>query len=204
MNKAIVLTGIKHCGKSALGRLLAQELNCPFYDTDAVIRELTGRSAREIYTENGAEAFAFSETAACRFLAETLSAAQYKYAETVSAVIATGGGICGNTGALDILHTFGIFVFLDIGERLAADRIAAEIVFENGTMRNLPAYIACKNPATEQDVRNCFSEFYKERTALYGKIADLTWTPEAVSKDVNAKNLAAALRTAGAVSPPSA
>ena len=53
---SIILLGIKHCGKSTQGKLLAKYFNCPFFDTDDEIEVLTGKSPRQIYTEQGKEA----------------------------------------------------------------------------------------------------------------------------------------------------
>ncbi|MBQ1794978.1 MAG: shikimate kinase, partial [Treponema sp.] len=51
LNKTIALMGIKHCGKSTQGKILAKKMGSDFYDTDEVIAEQTGKSPRQIYTE---------------------------------------------------------------------------------------------------------------------------------------------------------
>ena len=59
--RPVVLAGIKHCGKSTLGRMLARRWNVPLVDTDleleAEFARRTGRAAgsREIFRELGEE-----------------------------------------------------------------------------------------------------------------------------------------------------
>ena len=55
--KSVILLGIKHCGKSSQSVLLGKKLDFDTYDTDQVIVDMTGKSAREIYTEFGEESF---------------------------------------------------------------------------------------------------------------------------------------------------
>ena len=73
MKNAIILTGIKHCGKSTQGKLLAERLGCSFFDTDDIIFDITGKTPRQIYNEQGAQAFMQAETNACEFLAQKKS-----------------------------------------------------------------------------------------------------------------------------------
>lgn len=77
----IVLTGMPGCGKTTVGRLLAQKLGRPFADLDAVIEAKAGRSIPEIFAADGEEAFRTRETAAAKELG-----AQH------GLVIACGGG----------------------------------------------------------------------------------------------------------------
>mgnify|MGYP002623543650 FL=1 len=164
--RSIILLGIKHCGKSTQGKLLSNHLGCPFFDTDDEVTKLTGKSPRELYIQLGKEAFLDAEKNACAQLTEAVGDS--------AAVIATGGGICNNALALDSLHRIGTFVFLNADEKTACDRIVREIKYDGvGIMKNLPAYIANKNPKNVQDVREIFHEFYVERQKLYKKLCDV-------------------------------
>lgn len=197
MEKAIVLCGIKHCGKSTHGRILAERLGCPFFDTDEIVAQAEGQSPREIYLSRGAEAFMRAEARACRLLAEKLKAEFCPASEEgarPSAVIATGGGICNNEPALDALRPSGILVFLETSEKAAADRIIAEIACADGKMTGLPAYIAEKSPKTEDDVRRIFSEFYRERCAAYRRLADVTCLLDDAPTEENAKKILEAVQ----------
>jgi shikimate kinase len=165
LKKTIVLFGMKHCGKSTHARILADMLCCPFFDTDAEIVRQTGMQPREIYSKEGESGFFLAEERSCRTVAEKVS--------HQSCVVATGGGICNNIGAITVLRPFGVFVFLSVDEKIAADRIVKEAVMtDEGFFGNLPAYIAKKNPHTELDVRACFHTFYTDRTEKYKKLAD--------------------------------
>ncbi len=176
-NDVLILMGIKHCGKSTQGKLLSAKFSCAFFDTDDVIFEMTGKSPRDIYSQKGKEAFFQAEEEACRSLPAKIHG---------KAVIATGGGICNNQGALDVLRNLGTLIFLNSDETTACDRIIKEIVIEqDGILQNLPAYISKENPKTLDDVRNIFHQFYTERQKLYKSICDVEVILKPVSKQEN-------------------
>lgn len=77
----IVLIGMPGCGKSTVGKLLAQMLDRPFIDADAQIVKHTGISVPEIFAESGEAGFRQVETAVLTDLCKGSGA-----------VIATGGG----------------------------------------------------------------------------------------------------------------
>lgn len=185
---SIILLGIKHCGKSTQGKLLAKYFNCPFFDTDDEVEVLTEKSPRQIYTEQGKEAFLEAEKLACQKLTEKLSSIEV-------AVIATGGGICNNPAALEVLHGLGTFVFLNADEKTAANRIVWEIKYDSdGSMKNLPAYIANKNPKNVSDVRAIFHDFYEERQKIYEGLCDIEVKMEhSASKTENMKKILSAV-----------
>ena len=185
---SIILLGIKHCGKSTQGKLLAKHFNCSFFDTDDEVTALTGKSPREIYSSQGKEAFLEAEKKACEKLAESSGT------ENCS-VIATGGGICNNPAALEVLHRLGTFVFLNADEKTAANRIVWEIKYDSdGSMKNLPAYIANKNPKNVSEVREIFHNFYEERQKIYKDLCDVEVKMEhSASKFENMKRILNAL-----------
>lgn len=165
LEQSVILMGIKHCGKSTQARALANYFKCDFFDTDDLITEQTGKTPREIFTEFGNEGFMQAELKAC----ETL-----KNSKKLPAIIATGGGICNNLKAVEILKSLGgKIIFLQVQEKVASDRIVREAVFKDGKLSNIPAYIAKKNPHNLDDVRTIFYDFYAERVTKYKQIADL-------------------------------
>ncbi len=77
----VVLIGMPGCGKSTVGRLVAEKLGRPFVDLDAAIEEKAGRSIPAIFAADGEEAFRTLETAAAQ-----------EYGAQHGLVIACGGG----------------------------------------------------------------------------------------------------------------
>lgn len=181
-NKAIILMGIKHSGKSTQGRLLAEHLKCPFIDVDDAITKIFKKTPREIYSTSGAGGFMNAEEETCKKIAELCANKQI--------VISTGGGICDNAPALNYLRPLGDFIFINVSEETACARILKKAEqLSDGTWKNLPAYIANKNPANENEVRKIFHTFYVERTETYKKIADKTFFATDGSKEENFKKL---------------
>ncbi len=166
----IILMGIKHCGKSTQGRMLGKDLGAPFYDTDTVIKKISGKSPREIFLEEGKDGFMEKEKEACFVIAQEIEEKQIK-----KVVIATGGGICNNQRALEILRPLGTFVFMDVSKETATKRILREIIYtKDKKMKNLPAYIERESPKTEEDVARIFGDFYDSRRKLYKSLCDIT------------------------------
>ncbi|WP_288749774.1 shikimate kinase [uncultured Treponema sp.] len=182
---SMILMGIKHCGKSTQGRIISKKLSVPFFDTDDVVFEMTGKTPRQIYTELGNEGFQEAEEKACSFLLEKINSSAEK-----NAVIATGGGICGNKKALDVLKKIGTFVFLKTPERIASFRVLREIsVAQDGTLLNVPAFIAKKNPRSVADAKKIFHDFFIERECIYEQLADVVIDMSSSSKEANAAKI---------------
>lgn len=182
---SIILMGIKHCGKSTQGRIISKKLSVPFFDTDDVVFEMTGKTPRQIYTELGNEGFQKAEEKACSFLLEKINSSAEK-----NAVIATGGGICGNKKALDVLKKIGTFVFLKTPERIASFRVLREIsVAQDGTLLNVPAFIAKKDPRSVADAKKIFHDFFIERECIYEQLADVVIDMSSSSKEANAAKI---------------
>lgn len=171
ITKSIVLFGIKHSGKSTQAKSLANFFNAEFFDTDNIIEEITQKTPRALYNELGKEAFLQAEKNSCKILNEKMKNAPL--------IIATGGGICENPDAVNLLRENSIFVYLEIPEKIAVERIIREIEFEISTekilnSKSLPSYISKENPTTIQDVKNIFHNFYENRTKKYLSFADIT------------------------------
>ena len=176
-NDSIVLLGCKHCGKSTQGKLLADYLKSTFYDTDSIIEEISGITPRLLYAKNGPGAFMQIEEAACK---------KVFMDNNNKKVIATGGGICSNAPALNELRQANLFVFLRLDINFSVERIVKKIkVLENGTILNMPAYIADKNPKTIDEVKDFLFEKYNERFKLYQELSDITIDLQNVSKEEN-------------------
>lgn len=132
--RAIVIMGMKHTGKSTVGSLLAERLGVPFYDTDGVIAERSGKTARELYDEGGAALMMENETEAVRHLAERC--------ETTGkpCVIATGGGLADNAEAIRTLKKTGVLIYLDTPFELLFARVMESAQRDGRLIGKSPAY----------------------------------------------------------------
>ena len=70
-------------GKTTVGKIVAQRLGRPFFDSDELIESRTGRTVRQIFRDDGEDAFRAEES---RALLDAL-------ASPVPAVIAAAGGV---------------------------------------------------------------------------------------------------------------
>lgn len=97
----IVLIGMPGCGKSTVGKLLAQELNREFVDADTEIVKAAGMSIPEIFETQGEEGFRQIET-------QVLA----KLGQKSCLVIATGGGCVTRSENYPHLHQNGTIYWL--------------------------------------------------------------------------------------------
>ena len=79
----VILTGFMGCGKSTIGRILAEKRGQELLDTDHYIEQKQGRSISDIFATQGEEAFRDMETEALRELIQKQD----------PMVIALGGGL---------------------------------------------------------------------------------------------------------------
>ena len=77
----IVLIGMPGCGKTTIGKLIAQSCGKTFVDTDSMITGKTGMTVNDIFKKYGENEFRKLESEAVR-----------EASEKVGQVIATGGG----------------------------------------------------------------------------------------------------------------
>ena len=156
--KSIVLIGIKHCGKSTLGKLLARKFDLEFIDSDAEIE-------KQFYMDSGSRC-------SCREIFKYLGEEKFREFEALiirrlisgpPRVIALGGGAVSNAFlSFAALKQLGRIVWLDINEDIAYKR-----VIKNG----LPPFLA-----DADDPRQRFSEMNKKRREDFAKAADITFS----------------------------
>lgn len=129
----LILIGMPGCGKSTLGKLLAEEFHREFLDTDELITAKTGRTPAQIITEDGEAAFRTIESAV---IAET--------GALTGKVISTGGGVITREENYAPLAQNGILLFINRdpsllpteGRPLSADSDAVMRLYE----QRLPLY----------------------------------------------------------------
>lgn len=97
----IVLVGMPGCGKSTIGKLLAEKTGKQFMDSDEEIIRLAGKSIPEIFAEDGEEVFRQWETKALDSLCRQSGL-----------VIATGGGCVTRARNYSLLHQNSTILWL--------------------------------------------------------------------------------------------
>ena len=108
-----ILVGLMGCGKSSLGRLLANRLNLAFRDSDADIAARAGKSVARIFAEDGEAAFRAAER---EVIPGLLSRAP-------AAVIALGGGAFTDAETRAECLRRGTVFWLDAPPRILAERV---------------------------------------------------------------------------------
>lgn len=98
----IVLIGMPACGKTTVGKALAQALGRPFFDLDEQLVRRIGRSIPDIFASEGEVAFRAYEHDTVRAMAGQ-----------TGCVIATGGGVVLNAENIRYLKKNGHLYFLD-------------------------------------------------------------------------------------------
>jgi shikimate kinase len=163
-----VITGFMGAGKTTVGRALARLLAAPFLDLDDAVRELEGRTARELIDEEGEHYFREAETRALGLALERGPAR----------VIATGGGAWTLERNRALVAAHGcLSVWLDAPFDLCLRRIR-----EGGGPSDRPF---ARDPAGAR-------ELYEARLAAYG-LADLR---VGVAPETGADELAAEIAAA--------
>lgn len=109
------------CGKTTVGKALAEELGYSFLDTDQYIETMEQCSISDIFQEHGEEYFRSLETKSIRQL----------QSEVVKSVISTGGGLPLREENAAILKKMGFVIYL----RVKPDTIENRL--ENDTKRPL-------------------------------------------------------------------
>lgn len=112
MGKALIFCGIKHCGKSTLGKAAAQLLGIPFQDTDELLEQRFQCSVRELFKSVGEEEFRRRES-------ELLSSLD---SETPR-IISLGGGALLKAENIPVLRKLGQIIWCDVDDRTAFERI---------------------------------------------------------------------------------
>ena len=98
----IVLTGMPGCGKTTIGKVIAEKLNREFIDTDDLIVKKVGCEITEIFATSGEAGFRKIES-------EIIEEVSLKN----NCIISTGGGAILNDNNITNLKHNGIIFFLD-------------------------------------------------------------------------------------------
>ena len=139
----IFLCGIKHSGKTTIGKLLAKRLGRRWYDLDREIERKIGEPIRTFYRAFGQEAFQQLEV-------EVLEA----IIGEEELVISLGGGAADNDPLMKMVKERGTLVYLYLEEAHLLERILRG---------GIPPFL------DEKDVEGSFHRLYERRNRRYSK-----------------------------------
>lgn len=147
--KNIILVGYMGCGKTTVGKSIAEATKYTFADTDEMIVAQQGRSISDIFAQDGEPAFRDMETA---LLVKMLTE------KNDTCVISTGGGMPVQKENRNLLRQLGTVVYLRVKPETVYERIKGD------TMRPL---LQCENPMER------IREMIKSRNPAYEEAAEL-------------------------------
>jgi len=174
LSTSIYLVGVKHSGKSVVGKLMSASTGLPFLDTDEIIEALFYRDygkrlrVREIYRLDDGVTFRELEAQAVADAADRGG----------PAIVATGGGLCDNEPALRNIKGIVVCLEADIG-----------ILLERIRRRGIPAYL---KSTTMKEAEREFTLLHSRRSERYREIADFALDgsglePEEVAREILAE-----------------
>jgi shikimate kinase len=108
----IFLVGFMGCGKTTLGRKLANRLGYQFIDLDHVFEAQEGTTIAEYFTQHGEEKFREIESALLK---------QTEY--PANAIISTGGGLPCFFDNMDWMNSHGRTFYVKLSPKTLADRL---------------------------------------------------------------------------------
>jgi shikimate kinase len=165
-----ILIGYRASGKTSVGEKLSRLLGISFYDTDALIRQQTGRTVRDMVTEGGWPAFRRAERTAIASLAGI-----------EEAVIALGGGAVLDPANVEALKPRGFFIWL----RAEKETIQQRLKGDRASVQQRPPLSISGNGDEE--------EILRQRVPLYEAIAALIVDTTGLSVQAVAEKIMAAL-----------
>lgn len=112
----LILIGFMGCGKTTVGRILADGTGMKFLDTDALLEEKTGKSISEIFATQGEKEFRRLETELLRELQGTLK----------NTILSTGGGMPLREENAVLLKQLGKVVYLSASSEVIYDRLKGQ------------------------------------------------------------------------------
>ena len=168
IKKPIIIVGMMGVGKSALGKILAKNLNRSFYDLDEKIENKYNMKIYEIFKDYGEQKFRDIEHQEIKNINEGCSA-----------IISTGGGAFTYERNINILNGLGLTLWLNSSPEIIIERLKKNI-------NNRPLL---KNVDLETYINNLMIK----RNPLYAK-ANITVMSNNISKNQMTNKLLLAIK----------
>ena len=154
--RSVFLCGFMGCGKSTIGKILAERLKCEFYDMDESIVQKEKMQIPEIFAEKGEKYFLETETAVIKELS------------SANGVIACGGGAMLKKENVEIASENGIVVYIESEFEVCYSRISGD--------KNRP--IVMNNTKEELNF------IYDSRIPLYKENSSVTVSGKGTPKEI--------------------
>lgn len=165
MKKSIFLTGFMGSGKTTVGRLLADQLNCAFVDLDELLIERQERSIADIFAAEGEQFFRDCETQLLNELNPE-----------PATVYATGGGLVLRAENRARMRQLGVVVYLQTDWQILKQRLQKSsqrpLVNSARTLDDLQALLV-QRQAVYEDADIIVATGKLQPLAVAGKIAAL-------------------------------
>ncbi len=155
---SVLLIGMKGCGKTTIGSLLAETLRVPFIDADTEIERMHRKEKgemltfRQIFQRYGATYFHALDTRTLQHIARTFGKRDF--------VFACGGRTPLREENQEILARMGTNLFLNVDGTVLLKRILAQ---------SMPAFFPYQD-----DPERSLHELLMQRVPVYKRLADLT------------------------------
>ncbi len=157
--KILYLVGLKHSGKSRLGRFASVALGTSFRvaytDTDDLILKTlrgTGLSVRDYYRQEGKDAFMQHEYEVVQHYVQEIKQQDHELA-----IISMGGGVCDNESLVLLMQETGLLLYLSVSE---------DVLFQRIMDGGVPPFLS------EADPKGSFHDMYALRNERYRQISD--------------------------------
>lgn len=173
----LVLVGMTGSGKTTVGRLLAQALQRPFVDTDAMVEAEEQQTIAEIFAARGERHFRALEAAAIR------SASSLR-----GQVVAVGGGAVLDPGNVTNLRGTGDVVWLDAPVSALVMHLSADAEQVTRPLLGDPG-------ATQTDLAQRLEQLRRDRHDAYARAATVRIDTQGRPPEVLADEVLAWART---------
>lgn len=163
--KNIILVGYMGCGKTTVGKTLAELMRYKFTDTDELIEAQEGRSISDIFAKDGEQKFRAMETALLKKMLRD---------KRRGLVIATGGGMPVREENRPLLKKLGTVVYM---------RVKSETVYERIKGDTTRPLLQCENPLER------IREMLQNRTPAYEAAAELIIDVDSLTQQAAAEEI---------------